>query len=102
MFDVIGRLRHPYDFSLELWVPRDGLRRNARPPAAAIREARGWLARAEAIMRRTPPPAAEPSIAAQPENPFDLDDEDTDDDEAFDDTDPPRRLQPNVTPQMSA
>jgi hypothetical protein len=43
--------RYP-DFSLELWNPRDTLNKAARPASAAIREARGWLGRAEAIMRR--------------------------------------------------
>jgi hypothetical protein len=42
---------HP-DFELDLWIPEDALRRDARPPAAAIQEARGWLARAESILRR--------------------------------------------------
>jgi hypothetical protein len=57
--------RHP-DFSLDLWLPSDQLRKGAAPPAAAIREARGWLARAEAIMRRVSiqPPA--PSANLQP------------------------------------
>jgi hypothetical protein len=64
--------RNP-DFSLELWVPRDSLRRNARPPAAAIREARGWLIRAEAIMRRAGPPPVtapppEPVVETWPEH----------------------------------
>jgi hypothetical protein len=55
---------HP-DFDLELWLPEDALRRDARPPAAAIQEARGWLARAEAILRR-PAPAAAPQTPQQP------------------------------------
>jgi hypothetical protein len=45
--------RHP-DFDLDLWLPEDETRRDSRPPAAAIEEARGWLARAEAIQRRAP------------------------------------------------
>jgi hypothetical protein len=64
--------RHP-DFSLDLWIPRDSLRRNARPPAAAIREARSWLTRAEAILRRSapppqPPPSPKPAIEAWSEH----------------------------------
>ncbi len=54
--------RHP-DFSLELWQPNDQLRNEARSPAAAIREARAWLGRCEAIMRRATPPAPTPAIA---------------------------------------
>ena len=54
--------RHP-DFDLDLWLPQDQIRRDARPPSAAIEEARGWLARAEAILRRTPAvPAPEPAV----------------------------------------
>ncbi len=94
--EVILRLlfddaRHP-DFSLALWIPRDSLRRDARPASAAIREARGWLARAEAIMRRAaatapqvrPEPEPQPAFEMEPEAPetpedlappFDLDDD---------------------------
>jgi hypothetical protein len=64
------------DFDLDLWLPVDVLRRNAAPPAAAIEEARGWLARAEAILRRAeaePKPAAVQARIAETE--FDLDDE---------------------------
>ncbi|HEX4179384.1 MAG TPA: hypothetical protein VHY32_01210 [Caulobacteraceae bacterium] len=43
--------RHP-DFLLDLWLPEDEARRDVRPPSDAIEEARGWLARAEAILRR--------------------------------------------------
>lgn len=50
---VFDNPRHP-DFDLELWLPEDQLRRDARPASAAIQEARGWLARAEAILRRAP------------------------------------------------
>jgi len=55
--------RHP-DFSLELWQPGDQLRNEARSPADVIREARAWLGRCEAIMRRATPP--EPSTPAPP------------------------------------
>jgi hypothetical protein len=74
------------DFDLDLWLPVDALRRNAAPPAAAIEEARGWLARAEAILRRAeaaPMPTTVQAHVAEPE--FDLDDEiedEFDDDEA--------------------
>ena len=55
--------RHP-DFDLDLWLPQDQIRRDARPSSAAIEEARSWLARAEAILRRTPAvPVAEPAVA---------------------------------------
>ena len=47
--------RHP-DFSLELWQPQDQQRNEARTAAATIREARAWLGRCEAIMRRAEPP----------------------------------------------
>ncbi|MBV9510032.1 MAG: hypothetical protein JO303_07100, partial [Caulobacteraceae bacterium] len=57
--------RHP-DFSLELWAPEDAHRREARTAAATIREARGWLGRAEAILRRTAPPAAAPTPVSAP------------------------------------
>lgn len=56
--------RHP-DFSLDLWLPADRYPRGAISAAAAIREARGWLARAEAIMRRAQAPmtpAPEPEV----------------------------------------
>ncbi len=49
--------RHP-EFALDLWLPMDEFRRQARPPNAVIQEARAWLGRAEAIMRRSRPPAA--------------------------------------------
>ena len=54
--------RHP-DFLLDLWLPEDEARRDVRPPAHAIEEARSWLARAEAILRRAPQVAAR-SVAA--------------------------------------
>jgi hypothetical protein len=43
--------RHP-EFALDLWLPMDEFRRNARPPSTMIQDARTWLGRAEAIMRR--------------------------------------------------
>jgi hypothetical protein len=57
--------RHP-DFDLDLWLPQDETRRDSRPPSAAVEEARGWLARAEAIMRRAPQVAARGAPLAEP------------------------------------
>lgn len=50
------------DFDLDLWLPEDEHRRDARPPSAAIEEARSWLARAEAILRRAPKPAVHDEV----------------------------------------
>jgi hypothetical protein len=50
---VFDDARHP-DFNLDLWLPEDESRRDARHPSAAIEEARSWLGRAEAILRRAP------------------------------------------------
>lgn len=50
--------RHP-DFNLDLWLPRDQVRDNGHSPGAVIREARAWLGRCEAIMRRSDPPDVE-------------------------------------------
>ncbi len=47
--------RHP-EFALDLWLPMDEFRRHARAPSAMIQEARTWLNRAEAIIRRARPP----------------------------------------------
>ena len=73
---VFDDARHP-DFDLDLWLPRDQLRRDARPPAMAIEEARGWLARAEAILRRPPPAptvrSAPPPLDDEAEDDFDED-----------------------------
>lgn len=52
------------DFDLELWRPEDQLRRNSGSPSQAIQEARSWIARAEAILRR--PPALQPLSTAPP------------------------------------
>jgi hypothetical protein len=96
--------RHP-DFSLELWEQRDQLRNEARSAAATIREARAWLGRCEAIMRRAEPPEPEPPLPAivadvapwEGESEFDDEDEieldeglDAGDDPA--EADPPRLL----------
>jgi hypothetical protein len=40
------------EFELELWLPSDADRRRALPPEEVIQEARAWLNRAEAIIRR--------------------------------------------------
>jgi hypothetical protein len=74
--------RHP-DFSLDLWLPADADRRHARQAAAAIREARSWLTRAEAIMRRAGAPleakaeveAVEPEPMDEPELEYEPEDE---------------------------
>jgi len=58
--------RHP-DFSLELWQPQDRHHNEARTPAAVIREARAWLGRCEAIMRRASPPDPTPPLNLTPE-----------------------------------
>ena len=56
--------RNP-DFSLELWLPGDQFHKRARTPAAVIREARAWIGRCEAILRRaTPPDPAPPPTAS--------------------------------------
>jgi hypothetical protein len=54
--------RHP-EFALDLWLPMDEFRRHARPPQVMIQEARTWLSRAEAIMRRASPPVQRVSDA---------------------------------------
>jgi len=108
---------HP-DFELDLWLAEDALRHNARPPAAAIQEARGWLARAEAILRRpaptpqptpnsTPAPviAASPPAAWEPEPEAELDDDPPwEDDPPFEpasevEPDPARSIEPPVAPK---
>jgi len=93
--------RHP-DFSLELWQPNDQLRNGARSPAAAIREARAWLGRCEAIMRRVTPPtavAAPAKVAARIEQeppPWEGDSEfdEVDEDEIFDEESDPSEFDP--------
>jgi hypothetical protein len=89
--------RHP-DFNLELWQPSDQMRNEARTAAHAIREARAWLGRCEAIMRRSTPPEPEPVpppvVAADTppwEGESEFDDIDEDDDDSSE-SDPPRLL----------
>ncbi|MFN3522649.1 MAG: hypothetical protein ACK4YQ_10405 [Phenylobacterium sp.] len=77
--------RHP-DFELELWTPGDQAGRAPLTPAKAVQEANRWLARAEAILRRSAPaaPAAaqvQPARSSPPAAPplaarQDVDDED--------------------------
>jgi hypothetical protein len=55
--------RHP-EFALDLWLPMDEFRRHARPPSAVVQEARSWLSRAEAIMRRARPATAPTLVIA--------------------------------------
>jgi hypothetical protein len=82
---VFDDARNP-DFDLDLWLTRDQLARDARPPSIAIEEARGWLARAEAILRRpapaastSAPPTTRPAPPAEAESPpWDEDDGDED------------------------
>jgi hypothetical protein len=57
--------RHP-DFDLDLWLPEDDHHRDTRPPSEAIREARGWLARVEALLRRAGPAVEDPRVAEAP------------------------------------
>jgi len=93
--------RHP-DFNLDLWQASDQFRNDARSAAATIREARAWLGRCEAIMRRVEPLEREPPptvITAdtppwEGESEFDdaePDDAADEDDDPFD-ADPPRLL----------
>ena len=90
--------RHP-DFNLELWLPRDQLRNETRTAASTIREARAWLGRCEAIMRRAAPPDPEPAppaVVAADMPPWDgeseFDDIEQDEDDDPSDSDPPRLL----------
>jgi len=88
--------RHP-DFNLELWQSSDQFRNEARTAAHVIREARAWLGRCEAIMRRSTPPEPElppPAITAADTPPWEGDSEfdEVDLDEDVDESDPPRLL----------
>jgi hypothetical protein len=75
------------------------MRSEARTAAHAIRQARAWLGRCEAIMRRSTPPEPElppPAIAAPDAPPWEgeseFDDLDLDEDDDLPDSDPPRLL----------
>lgn len=57
------------DFDLDLWLPEDQSRRNTRDPAAAIQEARTWLARADALLRRPATPARIQSTTEEEDDP---------------------------------
>lgn len=65
--------RHP-EFILELWTEGDETLRDATNPATEIREARRWLTRVEALLRRQPgssaasvgPASAQPAVSARP------------------------------------
>jgi len=84
---------HP-DFDLDLWLTGDEGRQAKASPAACVREANRWMARAEAILRRPLSPHGEPApapaiqappapiaAAADIAPPWDEDDEDRDEDE---------------------
>jgi hypothetical protein len=50
---IFNDARNP-DFDLDLWLAEDVERRHSPRPADAIHEARSWLARIDAILRRAP------------------------------------------------
>ena len=56
---------HP-DFNLELWTAADDGRRGAQSSAEALQEANRWLARTEALLRRSAPRRLSPAVAATP------------------------------------
>ena len=51
------------DFDIDLWVAGDDLRRPNASPATAVQEANSWLARTDAILRRSRP---RPKVATPP------------------------------------
>jgi len=59
--------RHP-DFSLDLWLPADEGRKHARAAPLVIQEARAWLSRAEALLRRKAAPT-QAAVVATPSPP---------------------------------
>jgi hypothetical protein len=80
---VFDDARHP-EFILDLWLPEDERRRDSRPPSAAIEEARGWLARAEAILRRAPRVALSAvARSLEDDEPFDDDEDQAEDGQAL-------------------
>jgi hypothetical protein len=66
------------DFDLDLWLAEDQLRRNSGSPGQAIQEARSWIARAEAILRRPPAlqPLTPPPVVARDERDAEPDEDD--------------------------
>ncbi|CAN5270265.1 hypothetical protein BH11PSE2_BH11PSE2_05900 [soil metagenome] len=91
---VFNDPRHP-DFDLDLWRPEDAGRRGGGGPAPVIQEARTWLARVDAILRRTggPSRAPEPVVATAMPPPWDEEDDEDDQAEAdLDDDDDEGRL----------
>ncbi len=96
--------RHP-EFALDLWQPRDEHRNEQRTAAAVIREARTWLGRCEAILRRTEAPQPEPPVTRPPplqaepmseplpwEGESEFDETTFEEDEDFDPSETPRLL----------
>jgi len=77
---IFDDARHP-DFNLELWRPDDVRRRNNRPAPMVIQEARGWLTRAEALIRRRGLAASAPATIQPRDETFTWED----DAEQFDD-----------------
>lgn len=90
VFDDPG---HP-DFQVDLWRPEDEGQRGRRGAGEALQEANRWMARIEALLRRTPPsppavgrgapvvrPALPPVAPAAPiaDEAFEDDDDDEDD-----------------------
>ena len=80
------------DFDIDLWVAGDDLRRPNAGPATAVQEANSWLARTDAILRRSrprpkvavPPPVQEappPASGDQPPLPFGRTDDHHDEDD---------------------
>jgi hypothetical protein len=80
------------DFDIDLWVAGDDLRRPNASPATAVQEANSWLARTDAILRRSrprpkvavPPPVQEappPASGDQPPLPFGRTDDHHDEDD---------------------
>jgi hypothetical protein len=64
---IFNDIRNP-DFDLDLWRAEDAERRHAPAPSDLIHEARSWLARIDALVRRSPPSrvTAPAAVAAAP------------------------------------
>ena len=54
------------DFDLDLWIADEDEGKSKASPAKAEQEANRWMARAEAIFRRTLPPRTEPPMVEVP------------------------------------